>query len=211
MKAAVLAVALAASALVAGVASPSPGTDLIAGIPQRGTQLGQAAAPVTLVIYEDLGCSHCRTFTTEALPTIVRDYVRPGFVKIDFRGLAIVTPASRPALKYALAAAKQNKLWNVTQLLYERQSRLTTIVTDRGMRALAKQVKGLNANVLIADSKRPGIAAKITALAKESVAREVPGTPWFFVRKGTAPVELVRPDAYDGESFAKLLDEALGR
>lgn len=196
---------------LAGAAAPSPGTDLIAGIPQRGTQLGQATAPVTLLIYEDIACPHCRTFTIEALPTIVRDYVRPGLVKLDFRGVAAVSRASLPALRYALAAAKQNKLWHITQLYYERQSRLSTLVTDRAMRTLARQVKGLNADRLIADAKRPGIGLKITALQKEQVARDVPGTPWFFIRKGAGAPEVVRPDAYDGESFAALLDTALGR
>ena len=194
-----------------GAASPSPGTDLIAGIPQRGTQLGQATAPVTLLIYEDLACPHCRTFTMNALPTIVRDYVRPGLVKLDFRGVAAVSRASTPALRYALAAAKQNRLWHLTQLFYERQSKLSTIVTDRGMRVLGKQVKGLNVERMIADSKRPGIGLKITALAKEQVARDVPGTPWFLIRKGTGTPEVARPEAYDGESFAALLDAALGR
>ena len=204
-------VILVTALALAGVATPSPGTDLIAGIPQRGTQLGQATAPVTLLIYEDLACSHCRTFTVQALPTIVRDYVRPGLVKLDFRGIAAVARTSTPALRYSLAAARQNRLWHVNQLFYERQARLSTIVTDRGMRALAKLVKGLNADRLIADAKRPGITLKIDALTREAVARKVPGTPWFFIRKGTGALEEARPEAYDGESFAALLDAALGR
>jgi len=49
------------------------------------------------------------------------------------------------------------------------------------------------------------------AQAAEATRLNVPGTPWFFVKIGTAAPKVVRPDAYDGESFAKLLDDALGR
>ena len=38
-----------------------------------------------------------------AFPTILNDYVRPGLVKVDFRGLGVVTRASEPALRYVLA------------------------------------------------------------------------------------------------------------
>jgi len=44
-----------------------------------------------------------------------------------------------------------------------------------------------------------------------AVRRSVPGTPWFFVKIGDAPPKLVKPDAYDGEAFSAILDDALGR
>ena len=39
----------------------------------------------------------------------------------------------------------------------------------------------------------------------------MPGTPWFYVKVGDAPPKLVKPAAYDGESFSAILDDALGR
>ncbi len=37
------------------------------------------------------------------------------------------------------------------------------------------------------------------------------GNPWFFVKVGASPPKVVWSDAYDGASFAAILDEALGR
>ena len=52
---------------------------------------------------------------------------------------------------------------------------------------------------------------QVAAHAAEATRRNVPGTPWFFVKIGTAAPKVVRPEAYDGESFSAILDDALGR
>lgn len=209
---AALVVATGLALVTAGGTAASPGTALVDGIPQRGTVLGAASAPVTLIVYEDLACPHCRTYTLEAFPAIVREYVRTGFVKVDFRGIAAVNPRlSRPALRYALAAARQGRLWQLTQLFYENQSRLASVVTPSGVRTLARQVRGLNLARFLADAKAPATERWIDALTAEAVRRSVPGTPWFLVKRGTAAPEVVRPEAYDAESFRALLDRAIER
>ena len=98
----IAATAALALAVVAGVGA-SPGTALVQGIPQRGTVIGQKTATVTLIQFEDLACTHCNDYMKLAFPTILNDYVRPGLVKVDFRGLGVVTRASEPALRYVLA------------------------------------------------------------------------------------------------------------
>ncbi len=207
---ALLAAAALSLALAAGAPAAS-GTSLVDGIPQRGTVIGQKSATVTLIQFEDLGCSHCAEFMAEAFPTIVRDYVRPGLVKVDFRGLGVVTPASAPALRYALAAGRQKKLWQVVELYYANQSRLGQFITDKGVKRLVRGVPGLDATRLVADAKTLSVKRQAAAHAAEVTRRSVPGVPWFFVKIGAAPPKVVRPDAYDGASFSAILDEALGR
>lgn len=196
--------------IVTGIGASS-GTLLVDGIPQRGTVIGAKTANVTLIQYEDLGCTHCKEYMADAFPTIVADYVRTGLVKVDFRGLGVVTRASAPALRYTLAASRQNKLWQVAQLFYENQSRLSALATDKGVKRLVAGVPGLSATRLVTDSKSLSVRRQVAAHAAEAIRRDVPGTPWFFVKVGTAAPKLVRPDAYDGESFSAILDEALGR
>ena len=203
--------AAALSLVIAAGLGASPGTVLINGIPQRGTILGEKTATVTLIQYEDLGCSHCNDYTQEAFPTIVRDYVRTGLVKVDFRGLGVVTRASEPAVRYTIAASRQNKLWQVAQLFYENQSKLNELATDRGVKRLVAGVAGLNADRLVADAKTLSVRKQVAAHAAEAHRRNVPGTPWFFVKIGTAAPKVVRPTAYDGDAFKLILDEALGR
>jgi protein-disulfide isomerase len=204
---AIVALALAVTA----AAGASPGTALVDGIPQRGTVLGSKAAPVTLIQFEDLACSHCADYMEHAFPTIVDEYVRLGLVKVDFRGLDIVSRQSGPALRYTLAAGRQNKLWQVAELFYENQSKLKDVTTDRGVRKLVSGVKGLNATRLIADAKSPAIRKQADAHLAEAERRDVPGTPWFLVKVGTGAPKVVRPEAYSGDAFRTILDKALGR
>ena len=205
---------LAAAALslaVAAAVGASPGTALVGGIPQRGTVLGQKTAVVTLIQFEDLACTHCSDYMEKAFPTIVNDYVRPGLVKVDFRGLGVVTRSSEPALRYTLAASRQGKLWQVAELFYENQAKLNELTTERGVKRLVRGVMGLDSVRLVADAKSLSVRKQVAAHSAEATRRDVPGTPWFFVKIGTAAPKLVRPAAYDGESFSAILDEALGR
>ena len=98
---------------------------------------------MTLIQFEDLGCSHCPEYMKDAFPTIINDYVKTGLVKVDFRGLGVVTRASAPALRYTLAASRQKKLWQVAELFYENQSRLNELATDAGVKRMVAGVKGL--------------------------------------------------------------------
>ena len=50
--------------------------------------LGSPDAPVTLVEYADLQCPFCAEWARGTFPAIVDEYVRPGQVRIEFRGLA---------------------------------------------------------------------------------------------------------------------------
>jgi len=194
-----------------GASTTSPGTALVDGIPQRGTVIGQVGATVTLIQFEDLGCTHCADYMENAFPTIINDYVKAGLVKVDFRGLGVVTRASAPALRYTLAASRQKKLWQVAELFYENQSKLNELATDAGVKRMVIGVKGLNAKLLVADSKTLSVKKQAAAHAAEATRRKVPGTPWFFIKTGTDAPKVVRPEAYDGESFSALLDDALGR
>ncbi len=205
--------AVVATALcsLAAAASASPGTALVGTIPQRDTVLGQKSAKVTLIQFEDLACTHCADYMREAFPTIVNEYVKRGLVKVDFRGLDIVSAQSGPALRYTLAAGRQHKLWQVAELFYENQPQLKDVATDRGVKRLLGSVKGLDLAQLIADSKSAAIRNQADAHAAEAARRDVPGTPWFFVKIGTAPPKVVHPDSYSGDAFRKILNKALGR
>ncbi|MGL6280137.1 MAG: DsbA family protein, partial [Gaiella sp.] len=189
----------------------SPGTALLAGIPQQGTVLGRPGARLTLLVYEDLGCPHCRDLMRGAFPTIVREYVRPGLVRVDFRGLGVVTPWSRPALLYALAAGRQNRLWHVAELYFEQQDRLDRLVTDRAVRQLVRDVRGLDGARLVRDAKTAAVRRQADAILREARQRGVPGTPWLFVQRRGEPPVPVQVRAFTPAVFRGMLDAALAR
>src|SRR5215208_4457601 len=99
----------------------APTASPLAGIRQNGTTLGSADAPVTLVVYEDPQCPYCAQWALGTFPTVVRDFVKTGRVKLEYRGIDILGPDSLKALRAIAATAEQNRLWNMVEALYRLQ------------------------------------------------------------------------------------------
>jgi protein-disulfide isomerase len=193
-------------------AEPTP-VDTLAGIPQRFTVLGRPAAKVTLIEYADLSCPVCRQYTEQILPTLVDEYVRTGKVKLEFRGLAFIKPVanSERALRDAVAAGLQNRLWQFVELTYANQGEEgTNWFTEAFAREIGQQVLGLDVQQMLRETNDPRVSEEMAQSAAQAQAAQVPGTPWFWLQVGDAePRELELP-GYSVDVFRQVLDQALG-
>jgi len=186
------------------------GSAMLEGIQQNGTVLGNPAANVTLLQYEDLQCPVCKQYTDDALPTIVEEYVKPGKVKIDFRGLSFLGEDSVKALRIALAAGNQNKMWDVVDGFYANQGvENSGWVTDDMVDEILAGVPGLDADKVLADADSAAITTEIDKLTQEGQDREVQGTPWFFIGIGDQEPYEIQPTALTPDAFRPALDDAL--
>ncbi len=214
--AAVVVIALVAGTIVltggddTSTTSTGTETSLISGIPQAGTVLGSPDANVTLLQYEDIQCPVCKSYTDDVFPTLVDEYVKPGQVKIDFRGLSFLGDDSVKALRVALAARNQNKLWDVVEAFYRNQGQENSgWVSDDKVDEILAEVPGLDAAKVLADAKSAAITAEIEKLNKEASDRKVQGTPWFFIRIGTDEPYEIQPTELTPDAFRPALDGAL--
>jgi protein-disulfide isomerase len=183
---------------------------LLDGIEQHGTVLGSPNAKVTLVQYEDLQCPFCKRYDDDVVPTLLDEYVRGGDVKLDFRGLAFIGEDSDEALKAVLAAAKQDKAWQMILLLYDTQGAENSgWVTTPLLRDLGGRVDGLDVDKMLADAQTETIAKEVERLAAEAQQRGVPGTPAFLVQVGSQQPYSVTPRALTPDAFRSILDDAL--
>jgi len=188
----------------------NPALAVVAGIPQKGTVLGNPEATVRLLQFEDLQCPICKKYTDNAFPALVDEYVRPGLVKIDFRGLAFLGPDSEKALRIAVAAGYQNKLWEVAELFYAKQGEENSgWVTDSLIDEILAEVPGLDATKVKTDAKSAAVTKEIAAVQAEATALKVPGTPWFFIGIGLNPPYEIRPTTLEPSAFRPALDDAL--
>ncbi len=189
---------------------------LLQGIPQSGGALGDPEAPVTLVEYAEPQCPFCGTWSREALPAIVRDYVRPGKVRLVFRGLAFIPPIadSERALRAAAAAARQGRLWHVVELLYRNQGEEGTgWISDDLVEAVLRAVPGLDADRALAERNDPSVDETLAAWVAEAGRDGVGGTPTFYLgRRGGELARLAVPSAEalaDPAFFAAAFDRLL--
>jgi protein-disulfide isomerase len=183
---------------------------LVAGIPQSGTTLGKSGTTTKLILFEDLQCPYCRQFTEDALPAIIDEYVKTGRVKVDWRGLDFIGPDSEKALKIALAAGKQNKLWEVIGLFYSKQGQEGSgWVTDQLIDDVLASVPGLDAAQVKKDAKSAAIAKQAAAMTAEAQQRSVQGTPTFFIQNGLNAPYQISVTSLTPEAFRPVLNDAL--
>jgi protein-disulfide isomerase len=185
-----------------------------AGIPEHGTVLGKPTATVTLIEYADQQCPICRNYTLNVFPAVVRQFVRTGMVKMEYRGFPFIGAESVKAERFLLAAAEQNRLWQLQEALYRYQGRENSgWVTDDLVRELAAKIGGLDVGKLFADADSTSIRNEADGAEEKSgdeLARYVnpPGTPTFLVQIDGQQPYYIRV-ALDPADFRAALDDAL--
>jgi protein-disulfide isomerase len=185
---------------------------LLGSIPQDGAALGEPDAPVTLVEYADLQCPFCAQWASRTLPDLVEDYVRAGDLRIEFRGMAFIGADSEKALRAALAAREQDRLWNVVDLLYLNQGAENGgWVTDDLIAAVERSVPGLDGAQMQAGMSSKDVTDALQADADASAAAGITRTPSFELGRTGGELTRLEVTSLDAGEFRAAIDELLGR
>jgi protein-disulfide isomerase len=181
---------------------------LFRGIPQQGATLGSPDAPVTLVEYADLQCPYCAQWAHDAFPAIVRDYVRAGRVRVEFRGLAFIGPESETALRTAIAAGEQGKLWNVLHLLYGNQGvENGGWVTDELIAALGPSIQGLDVERMLGGRNATAVARALEDAEAAAECAGVTGAPAFELGPTGGRLERLEVSSLDATAVTGPIEE----
>jgi protein-disulfide isomerase len=180
-----------------------------AGIPQHGDTLGRADAPTTLIVFEDPQCPYCRQWNLDTLPTVVRDYVRTGRVKIIYRGIEIIGGNSVAGLRAAYAAGAQNKLWNMVEALYERQGEENSgWITLAVIKDAAKSIHA-NPAQLVKDADSKAVTNTLDTVERERQTLGVDSTPTFAIQRQLGALQPLQVTSLEPDGFTQALDAAL--
>jgi protein-disulfide isomerase len=178
-----------------------------AGIPQNGRVLGSPRAPVTMVTYVDLQCPGCRAFETEIMPSIVPKLVRTGKLKVEARPIAFIGPDSLPARYAAIAAAKQNRMFNFMQVTYANQGvENTGWLNHDFIQKAAASVPGMDVPRLLDEQKSQAVIAAGKTVDEQSNADNVRQTPTLLLGRTGGPLRMVSTrDTFDAARLAALI------
>jgi protein-disulfide isomerase len=198
--------------LVNALPSATDVDDSLKGIPQKGNVLGSPNAPVTLREYIDLQCPACQVFETQAMPGLIRQYVRTGKVKVEARPIAFIGPDSQTGRAAALAAAKQNRFFNFSQLLYFNQGvENTGWLNDAMIKAAAASIPGLDVPRLLSDRNSSTISGQASAFDTQSDQDNVTQTPTVLVGKSGGQLrEVTMKSLTDTAAISAAIDAAQG-
>ncbi len=183
---------------------------MLEGIPQDGTAVGREDAPVTLVEYADLQCPYCAQWAVGTLPTLLEDYVRAGKLRIEFRGLAFIGPDSETALRTAVAAGRQDKLWEAVELLYANQGEENSgWVTEDFLARMTATIPGLQARRLAADRHSAAVDTEIAKAQAQAQAANVRGTPAFGIGRTGRGLRLLEVTSLEPGQFRAAIEAIL--
>ena len=162
-------------------ARPVAPSTLLAGIPESGGVLGDPSAPVTVTEFVDPQCPVCAAAAQQILPTLIRDYVKPGKVKLDARVLSFLGPDSVTAAQWADGARAQDRLWPYLETFFASQGPENSGYVTEVFLADVANAAGLD---LAAAAEHAASEAANDAVAQataEAQRRGVTGTPTFLV------------------------------
>jgi protein-disulfide isomerase len=191
---------------------PGGGTEAkstFAGVPQSGDTVGQSTAPVTLTVFEDPQCPFCRQWNIDTLPTVVRDYVRTGRIKIAYRGVVVIGANSLVGLAAIYAAGQENKLWQMVEALYERQGDENSgWITVPLVRAAAREI-GLSPAKVVTAMKSAAVTSAIRKSVNEAQSLGINATPTFAIQKQLGTLQQLQVSGLEPGDFTPSLDQAL--
>jgi protein-disulfide isomerase len=160
---------------------------------------GSAEAAVTLVEYGDYECPYCGA----AYPIIKEVQARMGDrLRFVFRNFPITTshPHAERAAEAAEAAATQGRFWEMHDLLYENQQRLS----DEDLHSYAEQL-GLDIAPFDQQMAERAHAERVHEDFISGVRSGVNGTPTFYINGAR------HDGSYELETLLAALEEAPGR
>jgi protein-disulfide isomerase len=186
----------------------------VGGIPQQADTIGAATAPVTMQYFGDLECPICKDFTLGALPSLMQKWVRTGKLRIQYRSLETATrepEVFKTQQIAALAAGKQNKMWQYIELFYNQQGEESSgYVTEKYLQGLAQQIPGLSLPQWTSDRGNAGLSNQLATDAQSANNEGFNGTPSFLLGKTGGKLtkfeytSLTDPAAFN-EAIEKLL------
>lgn len=168
--------------------------------------LGNPSAPVKIIEFSDFQCPYCRTFWSESLPSIKKDYVDTGKAVFVYRDFPLsFHPAALISALAANCAKDQGKYWEMHDKMFLEELGKGTGTITYGSVDLKKWAKeiGLDANTFNQCLDSQKYKAEVDKDIADGSSAGVSGTPTTFVNG----VAIVGAQPY--ATFKAAIDKAL--
>jgi protein-disulfide isomerase len=141
-------------------------SEVISATHDGGTLMGNPDAPLKLIEYGALSCSHCAAFSAEGFPKLRDDYVNSGRVSYELR-FFMLNPLDVPAVQLATCGNSPETVIPMAEQYWAWQPTMFANLKAAGEDAMQK-VQALPA------SQRPAVIARLTGMNE------------FFAQRGIA-------------------------
>jgi protein-disulfide isomerase len=144
--------------------------------------LGLASAPVTIVEYTSMTCSHCAAFDQTVLPMLKSKYIDTGKVRFVSREFPLDGKAAAASmLARCIAGDDAGKYFDAVSQLFKRQDQLMKHARDT-LKLIGKQQSGMSEQAVETCEKDQALLDKLSADQKFAFEKlKVDVTPTFFI------------------------------
>jgi protein-disulfide isomerase len=113
-------------ASLSGVKEVPSDPNLVMATIDDDTVLGDANAPVTMIVFGDFQCPYCGQAYQTGEKQVRDEYVKSGKVKMVYRDFPLINihPSAIPAAEASECAKAQGKYWQYHDALFENQDKL---------------------------------------------------------------------------------------
>jgi protein-disulfide isomerase len=164
----------------------------------RGRIQGEATAPVWVVVASDFQCPYCQVWHAETYPTLVKDYVRTGKIRMAYLNYPLNSHRNAwPAAEAAMCAGVQGMFWEMHDAIFANQSRWSALPNAMALfDSLAVNKFALDGEQWRSCMSSHATAALVQADFERLRGAGVESTPSFFVGdrgiQGAQPTDVFR-------------------
>lgn len=175
----------------AAASSSAPNKAALESVQPGDHVLGDANAPITVIEYASLTCSHCAHFHTQILPEIKKKWIDTGKVKLIYRDF----PLDQIAAKAAQIAecAGNDRYFGVVDLIFRSQPQWATASDPLADLAKPLRIAGLGENEIKACLANEAMSNAVIKDYQGGEAMGVNSTPTLFINgqlyRGSRTVE----------------------
>ena len=169
--------------------------------------LGKKDAPVTVIEYASLACTHCGRWNQDVFPAFKTKYIDTGKVHYVFREFIAGPPDLAAAGALLARCAGKDKYFTVVDAVFHAQQEIFTTGDIRGPLVRIAETAGMSEdqfNSCVSDEKAlKAFNEKVDRYAKDA---KIEGTPTFFFngdRYDKGELSITEIDAAYAKALAK--------
>ena len=171
--------------------------DSILAVADAGRIQGSPAAPVWMVEISDFQCPFCKSWHDKIYPTLKRDYIDKGIVKMAYVHLPLsMHPNAHPAAIASMCAALQSRFWPMHDKLFATQEKWAPMSNPASYFDSLAVASGVSGPAFRSCTTDATIRRLIAGDVERARGAQVRSTPTFFIGDepilGVAPLDTFR-------------------
>lgn len=171
--------------------------------------IGNVNAPIKIIEYASMTCSHCAHFHNEILPALKAKYIDTGKVYLEFREF----PLDDAAMKATLTARclPEDKYESFVSLLFKSQEQWARNMDYLNAIKQNAKLAGMSDGTFEACQNEPMLKLKVAENMQEAKDKwNISATPTFIINDGVETIQGAQPLENFERVFRKITDGAVG-